>query len=156
MADPFMDINGILDIMPHRFPFLLIDRILDIKVGEYVTGLKNVTFNEPFFPGHFPAQPVMPGVLIVEAMAQCGAILAHQDEATGLQAGNLIFVGSFDKVKFRKPVVPGDQLIMHLRHIRAGKKIIKMAGEAKVDGQIVASGELTAIIMPRDASDRQA
>ncbi len=149
MAEPVMDINEILAIMPHRFPFLLVDRILDLKVGEYIVGLKNVTVNEPFFPGHFPVRPVMPGVLIVEAMAQCGALLAYHDETTGLRAGNLIFIGSFEKVKFRKPVIPGDQLFMHLKHIRSGKKIIKMSGEAKVDGQTVASGELTAIIMPR-------
>jgi 3-hydroxyacyl-[acyl-carrier-protein] dehydratase len=154
MADPFMDITGILEIMPHRFPFLLVDRILELKVGEYVIGLKNVTFNEPFFPGHFPVRPVMPGVLIIEAMAQCGALLVFQDESTGLKAGNLVFVASFDKVKFRKPVIPGDQLMMHLKHIRSGKKIIKMSGEAKVDGQVVASGELTAIILPRSESNQ--
>jgi 3-hydroxyacyl-[acyl-carrier-protein] dehydratase len=149
MAEPVMDINQILEVMPHRFPFLLVDRILDIKIGEYIVGLKNVTFNEPFFPGHFPIRPVMPGVMIVEAMAQCGALLAYHDDSTGLKAGNLIFVGSLERVKFRKPVIPGDQLIMHLRHMRTGKKIIKMGGEAKVDDQTVASGELTAIILPR-------
>lgn len=148
MGEPILDINRIMEIMPHRYPFLLVDRILDYKVRDYIVGLKNVTYNEPFFPGHFPVRPIMPGVLIIEAVAQCGAVLAHMDESIGLQAGNLIFVGSFDKVKFRKPVVPGDQLIMYLKQLRVGKKILKMSGEAKVDGQLVASGELTAIILP--------
>jgi beta-hydroxyacyl-ACP dehydratase FabZ len=104
------DIQKIMEILPHRYPFLLIDRIIDLVPGEKVTALKNVTINEPFFQGHFPGQPVMPGVLIIEAMAQAGGVLACESRTTD-RYGQLIYFMGMDKVRFRKPVVPGDQII---------------------------------------------
>jgi beta-hydroxyacyl-ACP dehydratase FabZ len=120
-----------------------VDRILELEVGKRVVGLKNVTINEPFFQGHFPNQPIMPGVLIIEAMGQAGGVLAAsalpEDEADQV----IIFMG-MDKVRFRKPVVPGDQLIFELEVLKQRRKIFKMSGVAKVDGKVVAEAELMA------------
>lgn len=138
-----MTVKEILQILPHRYPFLLVDRILSLTPGKRIVGLKNVSFNEPFFQGHFPGQPIMPGVLIVEAMAQVGGILAYlspQSEGTN----RLYYFVGIDKLRFRKPVFPGDQLIMELETIRGGKKIWKMAGKAFVNDVLVAEGELMA------------
>ncbi|MBW1848718.1 MAG: 3-hydroxyacyl-ACP dehydratase FabZ, partial [Deltaproteobacteria bacterium] len=136
------DINMIMEVLPHRYPFLLIDRIIDLKKSESLTALKNVTVNEPFFQGHFPSFPVMPGVLIIEAMAQAGGILSY---ASGFQKKkDLIFFSAMDKVKFRKPVVPGDQIIFKLNILKMRKKVIKMEGYAKVDENVVAEAELMA------------
>jgi 3-hydroxyacyl-[acyl-carrier-protein] dehydratase len=132
-------------ILPHRYPFLLLDRILEFTLNEKVVGLKNVTVNEPFFQGHFPGNPIMPGVLIVEAMAQAGGVLAFLSNPQHI-GKNLILFLAIDKVKFRKPVVPGDQLILELIPLRRGAKVWKMQGKAFVRENLVAEAELTASI----------
>ena len=134
----------ILTLLPHRYPFLLVDRILDWVANEKIIGLKNVTFNEPFFPGHFPGKPVMPGVLIIESMAQVGGLLAYKS-IPRIQ-GKLIFFMGIDKVKFRRPVVPGDQLILELTALRSGQRVWKMQGKALVNKALVAEAELTAAV----------
>ena len=140
-----IDIHRILQILPHRYPFILVDRILDIVPGERITGLKNVTINEPFFQGHFPGIPIMPGVMIVEAMAQAGGVLIA--ESVDLESmGALIYFMSIDKVRFRKPVEPGDQLILELEILKIRTKVAKMAGMAKVGGTLVAQGEFMAAL----------
>ena len=149
-----LSIEEIMHYLPHRYPFLLVDRILEIKPGEFIRGLKNVSFNEPFFAGHFPGRPVMPGVLIVEAMAQVGGVLAYMTTKGHLDNRLYLFLG-MDKVRFRRPVVPGDQLIMELTMLRSGKKVWKMAGKALVEGTVVAEGEFMAALteeeIPRHA-----
>jgi 3-hydroxyacyl-[acyl-carrier-protein] dehydratase len=140
-----MDVEEIKRILPHRYPFLLVDRILSLEIGARIVGLKNVTANEPFFAGHFPQNPIMPGVLIIEALAQVGGILALL--STPEHLGNPdIFLMGLDKVRFRKPVVPGDQLIMELETIRGGKKFFKLAGKAFVNQTLVAEAELMAAV----------
>ncbi len=134
----------IQQILPHRYPFLLLDRVLDLTLNEKVVGLKNVTVNEPFFQGHFPGKPIMPGVLIIEAMAQAGGILAYK--STPELMGKLIYFLAMDKVKFRKPVVPGDQLILELSVLRQGHRVWKMQGKGFVRENLVAEAELTAAI----------
>jgi 3-hydroxyacyl-[acyl-carrier-protein] dehydratase len=138
-----MTAKEILQILPHRYPFLLVDRILSLTPGKRIVGLKNVSFNEPFFQGHFPGRPIMPGVLIVEAMAQVGGILAYMS-STSEDTNRLFYFVGIDKLRFRKPVFPGDQLIMELETIRGGKKIWKMAGKAFVNDVLVTEGELMA------------
>lgn len=140
-----MVLEAIMRFLPHRYPFLLVDRILSIIPGKRIVGLKNVTFNEPFFQGHFPGRPIMPGVLIIEAMAQVGGVLAYMTTQAHLNNQLYYFVG-MDKVRFRKPVVPGDQLIMELDIIRGGKKIWKMSGRALVNDAVVAEGEFMAAL----------
>lgn len=137
------NIQKIMEILPHRYPFIMIDRILDVIPGEKITALKNVTINEPFFQGHFPGEPIMPGVLIIEAMGQAGAVLASESLDKN-ERGKLIFFMGIDKVKFRKPVVPGDQLIFEIKFLRRRSKTFKMSGLATVDGQRVAEAELMA------------
>lgn len=137
-----LDILGIMRRLPHRYPFLLIDRI--VKIGpEDILALKNVTMNEPFFQGHFPSLPVMPGVLIIEALAQTGGVLASEIRGPDKQ-GEIIFFMGMDQVRFRKPVVPGDQLMLEARVLKMRAKVAKMAGRALVDGQLVAEAELMA------------
>ena len=137
-----LDVNEIMKILPHRFPFLLVDRILEIEPGKKITGIKNVTMNEPFFPGHFPGHPVMPGVLIIEAMAQVAAILAYKS-AEENQGKVTYFVG-IDNAKFRKPVVPGDQLRLELEATGCRRGIWNFVGKAYVDGKLVTEAELKA------------
>ncbi|MFC1488644.1 3-hydroxyacyl-ACP dehydratase FabZ [Thermodesulfobacteriota bacterium] len=137
------DIQEIMNVLPHRYPFILVDRILELIPGEKVVALKNVTINEPFFQGHFPGTPVMPGVLIVEAMAQAGAVLAYASLSREESDGVVFFMG-MDKVKFRKPVVPGDQLIIELKPLKQRLKVFKMSATAKVDETLVAEAELMA------------
>ena len=139
------DIQKILELMPHRYPILLLDRIIELDPGKRIVGLKNVTFNEPFFQGHFPEMPVMPGVLIVEAMAQTGGILYLTSRPPG-EAEYIFYFMAMDKVRFRKPVVPGDQLILEATLLRMRKNAIKMAGTATVDGKRVAEAELMATV----------
>ncbi len=142
-----ININEILTILPHRYPFVLIDRILEIKLEESVRALKNVTINELFFTGHFPDNPVMPGVLILEAMAQALGVLAVKTfEARGVKkTGNEIFYfAGIDKVRFKQPVVPGDQLILDVKLTRQKKEIIKAEGIASVNGNVVCTSELMA------------
>ena len=133
--------------LPHRYPFLLVDRILELIPGEKVTALKNVTMNEPFFQGHFPGRPIMPGVLIVEAMAQAGGVLAFES-SPDIQQGGVIYFMAIDKVKFRKPVVPGDQLILEVQLLKQRAKTVKMAGIAFVDGKRASEAELMATVSP--------
>lgn len=137
------DIQGILKLLPHRYPFILIDRVLELIPGDRIVALKNVTVNEPFFQGHFPAFAVMPGVLIVEAMAQTGGVL-YLDSQPPEKRGALVYFMGMDKVKFRKPVVPGDQIIIEVKLLKQRLKAIKMAGTAKVDDKVVAEAELMA------------
>lgn len=137
------DILKIMELLPHRYPFLLVDRIVELVPGEKIVGLKNVTMNEPFFQGHFPGNPIMPGVLIVEAMAQTGGLLAIASTPEE-QRGRLMYFMGIDKVRFRKPVVPGDQLVMEMTLIRHRANATKMGGVVTVDGKRVAQAELMA------------
>jgi 3-hydroxyacyl-[acyl-carrier-protein] dehydratase len=140
-----LNLEEIVRILPHRYPFLLVDRILSLELGKRIVGMKNITINEPFFQGHFPGRPIMPGVLIIEALAQVGGILALLSFPEYL--GNpSIFLMGLDKVRFRKPVVPGDQLILELESLRSGKKFWKMHGKAMVDRVLVTEGELMAAL----------
>jgi beta-hydroxyacyl-ACP dehydratase FabZ len=137
------DINTIMESIPHRYPFLLVDRILELVPNQRVVALKNVTINEPFFQGHFPNRPIMPGVLIIEAMGQAGGVLAAS-VLPPEKKGSLIYFMGMDKVKFRKPVVPGDQLIFELEILKQRAKAVKMAGVAKVDGKVAAEAVMMA------------
>ncbi|NJN59955.1 MAG: 3-hydroxyacyl-ACP dehydratase FabZ [Leptolyngbyaceae cyanobacterium SL_5_9] len=133
-------LEEIQQLLPHRYPFSLVDRIIDYVPGERAVGIKNVTFNEPHFQGHFPGRPIMPGVLIVEAMAQVGGVVLTQ--LPDVPDGLLMFAG-IDKVRFRRPVVPGDQLVMTVELLAVKRRRFgKMQGRAEVDGQLVAEGEL--------------
>jgi 3-hydroxyacyl-[acyl-carrier-protein] dehydratase len=141
-----LNVHDIMKLLPHRYPFLLIDRLEDIVVGESATGHKNVTINEPFFQGHFPEQAVMPGVLIVEAMAQSAAALVMY--TLGEEAhGKVVYFMSVDNARFRKPVVPGDTLKIHVTRIQNRRSVWKFSGEAKVDGTLVANASFSAMIM---------
>jgi 3-hydroxyacyl-[acyl-carrier-protein] dehydratase len=143
-----MDIVKILSALPHRYPFLLVDRIVEVVKGERIHAYKNVTFNEEFFQGHFPGRPVMPGVLQLEAMAQAGGLLAYESEPFD-PAEKLIFLMSFDKVKFRRVVIPGDRLDLHVTVGRQKGSIWRLHGEARVDGQIASEAEMMAMIADR-------
>ena len=140
--------EDIIKILPHRYPFLLVDRITEMELGKRAVGIKNVTANEPFFQGHFPGNPIMPGVLILEAMAQTGGILARVTVygTQEMEDKGSIFFMSIDKVKFRKPVVPGDQLRFEVEALRAGSRIWKMAGKAFTGKDLVAEAQLMATI----------
>ena len=140
------EIEGIL---PHRYPFLLVDRILELELGKRVVGIKNVTVNEPFFVGHFPGHPIMPGVLILEAMAQTGAILLMQTLSTQGQRKLMYFTG-IDHARFRKPVVPGDQLRFEIELLQLRRQVCRMKGTANVEGQLVAEAEMGCIVVDRD------
>lgn len=137
-----IDVKGIMEILPHRYPFLLVDRIIELERGKSITGIKNVTFNEPFFQGHFPGEPVMPGVLILEAMAQAGGILACLSDQEMI--GRLVYFAGVDKARFRRVVRPGDQLVLRLELIKQKGKITKMSGKAYVDEQLATEAELMA------------
>ena len=141
--DSIFDIQEIIKLLPHRYPFIMIDRVLELTPGEKVVALKNVTINEPFFQGHFPENPIMPGVLIIEAMGQAGAVLAAKSLEREPQ-GTLIYFMGMDKVKFRKPVVPGDQIIFEIKFLKQRAKVFKMCGVASVDEKVVAEAELMA------------
>jgi len=141
--DNKFDIQSIMDALPHRYPFLLVDRVVEFEKDKRIVAIKNVTINEPFFQGHFPDGPIMPGVLIVEAMGQAGGVLVIQSLPPDTHVRKIYFMG-FDSVRFRKPVVPGDQLVLELEMLKARSKAVKMAGIAKVDGQTVAEAKLLA------------
>jgi 3-hydroxyacyl-[acyl-carrier-protein] dehydratase len=141
-----LNVHDIMALLPHRYPFLMIDRMEDIVPGESAVGTKNVTINEPFFQGHFPAQAVMPGVLIVEAMAQTAAALVMY--TLGEEAhGKVVYFMSVDEARFRKPVVPGDSLKIHVSRIQNRRSVWKFSGEAKVEGILVANATFSAMIM---------
>jgi beta-hydroxyacyl-ACP dehydratase FabZ len=144
-------IQEIFDILPHRYPFLLVDRILEMEMGKRIVGIKNVTINEPFFQGHFPGHPIMPGVLLLEAMAQTGGVLAMRSaEAAGMDLKTkVIYFMTIDKVKFRKPVVPGDQVRFELDLVKARGNIMSLKAHALVDGAVVAEAELMAMIVDK-------
>ena len=142
-----LTIHEIMKILPHRYPMLLVDRVLEIEEGKRIVGIKNVTANEQFFQGHFPGAPVMPGVLIVEAMAQCGAILFLRDIADREQ--KLFLFGGVDKARFRRPVVPGDQLRLECELVQRRGNSVKIRGTATVDGTIVAEAEMLSIMVER-------
>jgi UDP-3-O-[3-hydroxymyristoyl] N-acetylglucosamine deacetylase/3-hydroxyacyl-[acyl-carrier-protein] dehydratase len=145
------DIRDILDFLPHRYPFLLVDRITEYRENEYIVGIKNVSMNEPFFQGHFPDAPVMPGVLLIEAMAQVGGVLLMKMVKNYKE--KLVYFMAIDKVKFRQPVVPGDQLVMKLALTKHRAKLGVMKGEAFVNGKKVSEGEFKAMVVdrPKDA-----
>ncbi|MGD8521691.1 MAG: 3-hydroxyacyl-ACP dehydratase FabZ [Desulfobacterales bacterium] len=137
------DVQAIMKFLPHRYPFILIDRVLELVPGEEVVALKNVTINEPFFQGHFPANPIMPGVLIIEAMAQAGGILVIESMPPE-RHGQPVYFMTMDKVRFRKPVVPGDQIIFKAKLLKMREKAVKMSGKAIVEDNLVAEAELMA------------
>ncbi len=140
-----IDLQGIMDLLPHRYPILLVDRILDFEPREWIRGLKNVSFNEAVFQGHFPSRPVLPGVYIVEAMAQTGGCLLMREFED--RARKVIYFMGIDAVRFRKPVLPGDQMVMEVKVIQFKGRICKMRGEAFVDGQKVAEAEFMSMLM---------
>jgi len=141
-----IDIMRIMAAIPHRYPFLMIDKMVDIVLGQSAVGVKNVTINEPFFPGHFPSQPVMPGVLIVEAMAQTAATLVVLTLGDAFE-GKLVYFMTIEGAKFRRPVGPGDQLRIHVEKERARANVWRFKGVAKVDGIAVAEATFSAMIM---------
>lgn len=144
MAD--IDISGIMRMIPHRYPILMIDRVIDVVRGESAVGVKNVTVNEPQFQGHFPSRPVMPGVLLIEAMAQTSAVLVVA--TLGAQAeGKLVYFMTIDECRFRKPVTPGDQVHIHVTKQRQRANVWKFKGEAKVNGTLVAEAVYSAMIL---------
>ncbi len=146
-----LDSLAIQEILPHRFPFLLVDKIIELVPRERIVGIKQVTINEYFFQGHFPDAPVMPGVLIIEALAQVGAILALREFED--RSDKIPFFSGIDKAKFRRPVVPGDTLVLEVTAIRIGSKVQKMRGFAKVDGKVTAEAEIMCIIADRDSAE---
>jgi beta-hydroxyacyl-ACP dehydratase FabZ len=141
---PVMDVEEIRKVLPHRYPILLVDRVEEVEGSQRIVAVKNVTINEPFFRGHFPGRPIMPGVLICEAMAQVGAILAHQF-LSSMPDGKVAVLTGLDGVKFKKPVVPGDQLRLELTCLRHRSPMWKMRGVATVDGKVVAVAEISAM-----------
>jgi 3-hydroxyacyl-[acyl-carrier-protein] dehydratase len=140
-----IEIKEIMTILPHAYPFLLVDRIIEIEVGKRIVGIKNVTYNEPFFPGHFPERPIMPGVLIVEAMAQTAGVLVF-NTLPEEERNKLVYFLGIDNVKFRKPVIPGDQLRLELEITKHRQSIWGFKGKALVDGKLVAEAELLAML----------
>ncbi|MGE5850299.1 MAG: 3-hydroxyacyl-ACP dehydratase FabZ [Candidatus Methylomirabilota bacterium] len=141
----------IQEIIPHRFPFLLVDRILELELGKRVVGIKNVTINEPFFEGHFPGHPIMPGVLILEAMAQVGGFLLMSNlNARGEK--KLIYFTGIEKARFRKPVVPGDQIRFEVEILQTRRQLSRFKGAAYVDGKLVAEAEMSSVLVDRDPS----
>ena len=143
-----VDVAGVMEMIPHRYPFLLVDRVVEIIPDRSAIGIKNVTINEPFFQGHFPRNPVMPGVLIVEAMAQTAAVLVVYSLGASA-AGKLVYFMSIENARFRKPVTPGDQLKIHVTKDRSRGNVWKFNAEAKVDGRLVAEATYAAMLMDR-------
>jgi beta-hydroxyacyl-ACP dehydratase FabZ len=135
-----LDVRAIMQIIPHRYPFLLVDRVLELEEGRRIVALKNVTFNEPFFQGHFPGNPIMPGVLVVEAMAQAGAVLLLHSRPES--RGKVVYFAGIDKAKFRRPVVPGDSVRLHVEVLKLRSRTCLMRGEAHVGDNLVAEAEI--------------
>jgi 3-hydroxyacyl-[acyl-carrier-protein] dehydratase len=142
-----MLIKEIQDLLPHRYPFLLVDRIVEIDPGKKAVGIKNVTINEEFFQGHFPGQPIMPGVLMIEALAQVAGILAFK---SGASLGKAVYFMSIEKAKFRRPVVPGDQLRLEVSILQQRGNVWKFAGSARVEEKVAAEAEFTAMVADKE------
>jgi 3-hydroxyacyl-[acyl-carrier-protein] dehydratase len=143
-----VDIRRILQMIPHRYPMLMVDRVVDMQLDHSAVGIKNVSINEPFFQGHFPSEPVMPGVLIVEAMAQTAAVLVMTSLA-GDADGKLVYFMSIDGVRFRRPVMPGDRLELHVEKIQSRANVWKFSGKALVEGKVAAEATFAAMIRDR-------
>ncbi|HEY7676682.1 MAG TPA: 3-hydroxyacyl-ACP dehydratase FabZ [Candidatus Methylomirabilis sp.] len=143
-----MGLAEIQEVLPHRYPFLLVDRILELDLGKRVVGIKNVTANEAFFQGHFPGHPIMPGVLILEALAQVGGVLLMRTLNASAEKKVMYFTG-IDRAKFRRPVIPGDQLRMTCEILQLRRRTCRMRGEAQVDGALAAEAELLCMVMER-------
>jgi beta-hydroxyacyl-ACP dehydratase FabZ len=143
-----LDVRGIMSSIPHRYPFLLVDRVLEMEPGRRIVAIKNVTINEPFFPGHFPGAPVMPGVLIIEALAQAGAVLLLHDMPD--REKRLVFFTGIDEARFRRTVVPGDQLRLTMEVLKLRSRTCKMRGRAEVDGQLAAEAEILSAMVDRE------
>ncbi|NYE57676.1 3-hydroxyacyl-ACP dehydratase FabZ [Carboxydothermus ferrireducens] len=139
MSEAIKDVTEIMNILPHRYPFLLVDKILEVVPGEKAVGIKNVTINEPFFQGHFPGRPIMPGVLLLEAMAQVGAVAILTDER---YAGKLPMFAGIDGARFRKPVLPGDQVVFEVGLLKIKGSLGKARGSGKVNGELVVEAEI--------------
>ena len=146
MESVIIDIDRVIEMIPHRYPFLMVDKVIDLVPNESATGVKNVTVNEPFFQGHFPGKPIMPGVLIVESMAQTAAVLVVHTLGAESE-GKLVYFMSVDNARFRKPVRPGDQLLVHVKKERNRANVWKFNAEAKVDGVLVAEATYSAMIV---------
>jgi 3-hydroxyacyl-[acyl-carrier-protein] dehydratase len=146
VSEPVLNVEQIEKLLPHRYPFLLVDRVIELEPGKRVVGVKCVTANEPYFNGHFPGFKVMPGVLILEALAQCSALMTLGNVPEDQRAGKVIFFMAIDGARFRKPVVPGDRLELHCTMLRDKGSVIKVRGEARVEGQVVAEGEFMATL----------
>ena len=142
-----LDTRAIQEILPHRYPFLLVDRITELVPGERIVGVKQVTINESFFQGHFPGAPVMPGVLIVEAMAQVGAVYALRQIED--RERKLVLFSGIDNARFRRPVVPGDTLTLTVTPVRVGSRVQRMKGVAHVDGQLAAEADIMSVVVPK-------
>jgi 3-hydroxyacyl-[acyl-carrier-protein] dehydratase len=140
--------SEIASALPHRYPFQFIDRVLEFEDGRRIVALKNVSINEPFFPGHFPEQPVMPGVLICEALAQAGALLAHCSE-DGVEPGHVVVLAGLDRVRFRRPVLPGDQLHLEVQLVKRHRPLWRLRGVARVGGEVVTEADLSAMEVER-------
>lgn len=143
------NIKEIMGLLPHRYPFLLVDKILEMEEGKRIVGIKNVSINEPFFQGHFPDSPIMPAVLLLEAMAQTGGTLVLSSESETSKTRNVLFLG-IDKARFRKPVYPGDQVRLELVALQRKKSVWKFKGEAFVEGTLVAEAELMAMVSDKE------
>lgn len=142
-----INIEGILQVLPHRYPFLLVDRVLSMEPGKSIAALKNVTYNEPFFQGHFPGMRIMPGVLIVEAIAQAGGILVYHTVPN--PETKFVLLAKIENVRFRKPVIPGDQLRLEAELVKLKSKFLQLHGRALVEGEIVVEGDLIASLLEK-------
>ncbi|MBZ0071626.1 MAG: 3-hydroxyacyl-ACP dehydratase FabZ [Thiohalobacteraceae bacterium] len=142
MTETTLNINDILRLLPHRYPFLLIDRVLDYRQGEFLRGYKNVSFNEPFFNGHFPQRPIMPGVMILESLAQATGLLAFRTVDRAANNDSLFYLVGIDKARFKRPVEPGDQLMLEVRFVNSKRGIWVFEGEATVAGKLAASAQI--------------
>jgi len=140
-------VTEIMKHLPHRYPFLLVDRIVELTPGQSITGIKNVTINEPFFMGHFPDQPIMPGVLIIEAMAQVAGVMAF---TSGVEGSGSVYFMSIENAKFRRPVVPGDQIRMEIKVVKQRGNVWKFSGTAHVEDKVVSEAEFTAMVSARE------
>jgi len=150
--DTVLDSEGIKELLPHRYPFLLVDRIVELTPLQRIVGVKQVSINESFFQGHFPSAPVMPGVLVIEALAQCGAILALREIADRDQ--KLVLFTGIKEARFRRPVVPGDTLMLEVTALRFSPRVQRMRGEARVDGQLCADAEIMSVVADRKTAWR--